>query len=245
MPSHSSPEHLERPVLYAAHRNLCEVFVKIGGSILDREAATVALVPMLADFAGKKDLIILTGGGQAAKRIKANQIKHGHDFYRFWRATGLTPEVNAWLLASYSTVFGVVSCAAEIQKCLKEEKIPVLAPTGAILNSLYFLPDWSVTTDSIGLQLACLSGARRYVIVTDVDGVDDRTPEAKVPGRMIPRLTYAELERLPSSKLDRGFTDYFRRYPLPTVIVNGEYPERVRAAIQGIPTLGTEILCER
>jgi len=226
-----------------AHRNLCDTFIKIGGSILDHEAATAALVPSLTRLAGQTRMLVLTGGGQAAKRIKANQIKHGHDFYRFWRATGLTPEVNAWLLASYSTVFSVVSCAAEIVACLQDGKIPVFAPTGAILNSLYFLPDWLVTTDSIGLQFASLSGARRYVIVSDVDGIYARGPQEGTPTEPIARLTAADMEGLPSSKLDRGFVDYFRRFPLPTVIVNGNHPERVSAAIQGKPTPGTEILC--
>ena len=226
-----------------AHRDLCDVFIKIGGSILDHEAATAALVPSLVKFAGRTRMLILTGGGQAAKRIKANQIKHGHDFYRFWRATGLTPEVNAWLLASYSPIFSVVSCAVEIATCLESGNIPVFAPTGAILSSLYFLPDWLVTTDSIGLRFASLSGARRYIVISDVDGIYERKPEEGGHATLIPRLTAHDLQRLSSSKLDRGFVDYFQRHPLPTVIVNGLHPDRVIAAIEGTRTVGTEILC--
>ena len=223
------------------HRNLCDVFVKIGGSILDHEAATAALVPAIAGLAGQVRMIVLTGGGQAAKRVKANQIRHGGDFYRFWRATGLFPEVNAWLLASYSTLFSVVSCAAEIAACLQDRHIPVFAPAGAILNSLYFLPDWLVTTDSMGLHFASLAGARRYVIVSDVDGIYERRPEEGGSATPISRLYAQELQRLPSSKLDPGFADYYCRFPLPTLIVNGHYPERVSAALRGDPTFGTEI----
>ncbi len=240
---HRSPEEVcdylhARP----AHRSLCDVFLKIGGSILDQDGATAALVPILSDLARRHRLLILTGGGHTAKRIKANQIKQGHDFYRFWRAVGLTPEVNAWLLASYSADFTVVSCAAEVAACLESGHIPVFAPTGAILNSLYFLPDWLVTTDSIGLQFARLSGARRYVIVSDVDGIYDRKPEEGNCGAPIPRLSAGDLERLRSSKLDPGFGHYFRRYPLPTFIVNGKWPDRVRAAVEAEATTGTEIV---
>jgi 5-(aminomethyl)-3-furanmethanol phosphate kinase len=238
-----APATYGAPSAQPIHRDLCDVFIKIGGSILDHEAATAALVPSLVKSAARTRVLILTGGGQVAKRIKANQIKHGHDFYRFWRATGLTPEVNAWLLASYSPIFSVVSCAAEIAECLQNGTIPVFAPTGAILSSLYFLPDWLVTTDSIGLQFASQSGARRYVIVSDVDGIYERKPEEGGEGTPIPRLTAHDLEHLSSSKLDRGFVDYFRRYPLSTVIVNGRHPDRVSAAIEGVRTLGTEILC--
>lgn len=235
-------ESLDNPGPLPGHRSLCDVFIKVGGSILDHESSTAALVPAIAGLAGQYRLVVLTGGGQAAKRIKANQTRHGGDFYHFWRATGLFPEVNAYLLASYSTAFTIVSCAAEILACFETGKIAVFAPAGAILNSLYFVPDWLVTTDSMGLHFAKQCGARRYVIVSDVDGIYDRKPGEGGCGTPITHLNVDELQRLPSSKLDRSFANYYRRFPVPTVIVNGNHPGRVRAAICGSPTLSTEIV---
>ena len=241
-----SPESIrDHSDSWPVHRAVCDVFVKIGGSILDHDSATAALAPRITGLCRQQRILILTGGGQAAKRVKMNQIRVGGDFYRFWRATGLFPEVNAYLLASYSTAFTVVSCAAEIAECLTAGNIPVFAPAGAILNSLYFLPDWLVTTDSMGLYFASLAGARRYVIVSDVDGIYDRKPGEGTCGSPIPCLNIDDLERLSSSKLDQGFTHYFHRYPLPTVVVNGNHPDRVAAAICGAPTIGTEILVPR
>lgn len=224
------------------HRSLCEVFVKIGGSILDHEAATASLVPAITSSGSQHRIIVLTGGGQAAKRVKANQIKNGGDFYQFWRATGLFPEVNAYLLASYSNAFKVVRCAAEIQSCLIAGNIAVFAPADAILSSLYFLPDWLVTTDSMGLYFAKQSGANRYVVVSDVDGIYGSDPTKGARGSVIARMTADDLEQLPSSKLDAGFLHYYRRFPLPTYIVNGHHPDRVTAAIRGAHTIGTEIV---
>jgi 5-(aminomethyl)-3-furanmethanol phosphate kinase len=223
-------------------RDLCDVFVKIGGSILDHDASTAALVPNLIEPGRRHRILILTGGGQSAKRIKANQTRNGGDFYRFWRATGLCPEVNAYVLASYSNSFSIVSCAAEISACFAAGNIAVFAPTGAILNSLYFFPNWLVTTDSMGLHFANQSGARRYVIVSDVDGIYHHKPENGACMAPIARLSIAELGRLSSSKLDPGFAGYFRCFPLSTFIVNGNHPDRVGAAICGLPTVGTEIV---
>jgi aspartokinase-like uncharacterized kinase len=237
-----APDSPEGPRTLSGHRSLCDVFIKVGGSILDHDTSTAALVPAITGLAGQYRIVVLTGGGQAVKRIKANQTRLGHDFYRFWRGAGLYPEANAYLLASYSTVFAIASCATEIMACIEAGNIAVFAPAGAILNSLYFLPDWLVTTDSIGLQFAKQSGAHRYVIVSDVDGIYDRKPQEGKDGLPITHLTVDELQQLPSSKLDRGFSDYYRRFPLPTVIVNGNHPERVRAAICGTATLGTEIV---
>lgn len=232
---------LEYPGGQSEQQASCDVFVKLGGSILDQEAATTTLVPHITELARKHRILILTGGGQAAKRIKANQRQGGTDFYRCWRAGVLCLEVNAHLLASYSTHFTVVSSLTDIAACFATGNIGVFAPLGAIVNSLYLVPDWEATTDSIGLHFASTLGARHYVIVSDVDGIYEKRPGEALCGAPISHLSVDELERLPSSKVDPAFSAYFRRQALPTIIVNGRHPERVSAAIRGEPTLGTRI----
>src|SRR6202011_817882 len=105
---------------------------KLGGSILDQDVTTTTLVPHLTELARKHRILILTGGGQAAKRIKANQRSNSTDFYRCWRAGVLCLEVNAHLLASYSTHFAVVSSLTDIAACFANGNIGVFAPSGAI-----------------------------------------------------------------------------------------------------------------
>lgn len=222
--------------------SVCDVFVKIGGSILDQEASTAALVPHITRLCLNHRILILTGGGQAAKRIKANQRAWHTPFYSCWRAGVLCLEVNANLLASYSTSFTVVTSLTEIESCFEAGKVAVFAPAGALLSSLQLVPDWEATTDSIGLHFASVLGARRYVIVSDVHGIYEKRPDQDTSQSPIARLDVDELEQLPSSKLDPAFSIYFRRYSLPTFVVNGKDPARVSAAICGDPTVGTEIL---
>ena len=239
---HASLESVqERPGVQLAQRPSCDVFVKLGGSILDQDGATAALIPSLTEFAQKYRILILTGGGQAVKRIKSNQRSCRTHFYNCWRAGVSYLEANAYLLASYSTQFMVVSSLTDIATCFSTRSVGVFAPSGAIVNSLSLVPDWEVTTDSMGLYFASAFGARRYVIISDVDGIYERRPEKGPWGAPIPQLSVTQLEHLPSSKLDRAFTEYFRRHALPTVIVNGRNPERVSAAIQGEATVGTRI----
>lgn len=236
---------LECPGARSEQHTSCDVFVKLGGSILDQEAATAALVPHITGLARKQRVLILTGGGLAAKRIKAHQRSNGTDFYRCWRAGVLCLEVNAHLLASYSTQFTVVTSLTEIEACFAAGNIGVLAPLGVIVNSLYLVPDWEATTDSIGLHFASTLGARHYVIVSDVDGIYEHRPAEGPCGPPVPLMSVAQLERLPSSKVDPAFSAHFRRQPLPTIIVNGRYPDRVSAAIRGEPTFGTRISVSR
>lgn len=226
------------------HPASCEVLVKIGGSILDDEEATARLVPQLTSLAGRRRFLILTGGGRAAKRIKANQRAQQTPFYGCWKAGVLSLEVNAALLASYSTSFSLVASLADLNESFEAGKIPILGPAGVITSSLHLTPDWNVTTDSMGLYFASMLGAQRYVVVSDVHGIYEGLPADVGETSPIPRLDVDELSKLPSSKMDPAFIDYFRRYALPTIVVNGKYPARVNAAIRGQPTLGTEILSD-
>lgn len=237
--SHESMQ--EHPGVQSKQHASCDVFVKLGGSILDQDATTAALIPHITELAHEHRVLILTGGGQTVKRIKANQRSKGTHFYSCWRAGVFCLEVNAYLLASYSNRFSVVSSLTDIATCFASGNIGVFAPLGVMVNSLSFVPDWEETTDSIGLHFASTLGARRYVIVSDVDGIYEKRPGETASGTPISQLSVDELERLPTSKLDLAFPRYFRRHGVPTVIVNGRYPNRINAAIRGEPTIGTRI----
>jgi len=219
----------------------CDVFMKIGGSILDQDALTAELVPHIAALASQYRIMILTGGGQVVKRIKAAQRKYGTDFKSCWIPAVLNLDVNAGILAAYSPRFKTVASAQDMSTCFEAGCVAVFAAANAVFNSLYLKPDFTATTDSMGLYFARTLGARRYVIVTDVDGIYADRPTGNTWGAPIPRITPEELSRLPSSKLDPTFPDYFRRFSIPTRVVNGRHPTRVAAAIRGEPFLGTEI----
>jgi aspartokinase-like uncharacterized kinase len=218
---------------------VCDVFVKMGGSILDDPAQTEALVPHIAALASRHRILILVGGGRIAKRLKANQRERQTDFYRSWRAGVMCHDVNAALLASYSSEFEVASTAGEMLRCFDAGKIAVFAPAHMLFGNLSFVPDWRITTDSMALYFSSTLRASRCVIVSNVDGVHRNWPDSGPP---IPRIGVAELERLPSSKLDSAFPAFFRSYPVPTFVVNGRHPNRVSAAVCGEETIGTEIV---
>jgi aspartokinase-like uncharacterized kinase len=220
---------------------LCDVFMKVGGSILDKDAVTSDLVPHITALSREKRIVILPGGGQAVKRIKANQGRHDIDFHSAWTTAVLCLDVNAGVLATYSRLFTTVSSADEMAACFEAGNVAVFAAAGSVFTNLNLTPDFRATTDSMGLYFAKTIGARRYIVVSDVDGIYEDKPEEGSSAKAIPHLTAAQLEQLPSSKLDPSFPEFLRRYPVPTFIVNGKHPSRVSAAIRGEPTIGTQI----
>jgi len=117
--------------------------------------------------------------------------------------------------------------------CFEAGRIAVLAPAGAILNSLCFVPDWLVTTDSMGLRFANELGAARYVIVRTFTGIYELKPEEVPGGAPIPHLSVEALERLPSSKLDQPSL-VSSALRLANSRRKWEHPRRVAAAIREV-----------
>lgn len=221
--------------------DLCDIFIKIGGSILDNDELTAALVPAITTLAHQHRIVILPGGGQAVKRIKTNQRRYEIGFRTCWVPAVLNLDVNAGILASYSPRFATVSCAQEMVACFNDGKIGIFAASGAVFNSLHLPPDFTTTTDSMGLYFASALGASRYIVVSNVDGMYRDRTAVDMEDSPIPDLTADQLDQLPTSKLDPSFPRFLRRYPIPTLIVNGKHPVRVNAAILGEPTIGTRV----
>jgi 5-(aminomethyl)-3-furanmethanol phosphate kinase len=211
--------------------------VKIGGSILDDVDASRMLVRELEDTC--PPAVILTGGGQAAKRIKMAQQQHGLDFMSAWRAGVLTLDLNATFLSGFSKRLQLVRNFAEADDCLRLDRLPVLAPFDMITRSGLFEASWEVSTDSYGLQLAHMLHAVRYVVVTNVDGILEGFHDKQ--GTLVESIDAQHLLNLESSKLDARFVGYANQIPIPTMIVNGTCPSRVLAAIEGTRTRGTLI----
>src|ERR1700733_7122294 len=74
---------------------LCDVFLKIGGSILDKDNLTSELIPHITALSREKRIVLLPGGGKAVKRIKSNQQRHDIDFHSAWITAVLCLDVNA------------------------------------------------------------------------------------------------------------------------------------------------------
>jgi aspartokinase-like uncharacterized kinase len=224
------------------HQPLCDVLIKVGGSILDNIPDTLALAEALVARSTGPRIVVLPGGGRVAKRIKSNQREREADFLCCWRATTLALDVNAGVLASHSPRFAVCISIGQIKDAQDGGFIPIFAPAQALFSSLWFTPNWIATTDTMGLYFAHVMGAARYVVVTDVDGVCEKAPGSDSHVVPLPRIRVSDLERLPSSKLDAAFPAFFRKYPVDTVVINGKHPSRVSAAILGRRTFGTEIV---
>jgi aspartokinase-like uncharacterized kinase len=92
---------------------------------------------------------------------------------------------------------------------------------------------WDVTSDTIAAWVAQRMNAS-LIKATDVDGIFNDE-------KMIKEMTLRELERMGETCADRMLPTMLIKYGMECVIVNGDHPERVVAAINGKKVIGTYI----
>jgi len=217
-----------------------DLFLKIGGSLVDDLPATRRLMDVVSGLRHLR-VVVTTGGGREAKRIKRSQPVDGLDF-EICRTVGFSlVDVRAMLLTAFSPRSVLVHTLRQVERALSERRLLVLAPGRLIRRFDLFEHDWDLTTDSVGLYFAWVLGASWYVIVTDVDGIFDRDPGASAAARLLPAVCADELRALGGGKVDRYFAEYLSRYPVRCTIVNGRFPERLCGLLDQQPVRATTV----
>ena len=135
-----------------------------------------------------------------------------------------------------------VRSLTELERLLSAGLIPVLLPSGIVLEEETLERSWEVTSDSISAFIAGSLRAARLVLVKDVDGVFTTDPKSSKGGcSLLERLTTDELRTLSQSCVDKAFPNVLEAAGVPCIVVNGLKPDRVLAAVAGEGTVGTTI----
>ena len=162
------------------------IVISIGGSVIISEDADVSFfkrfVNLLNKLSSKYKIFIVIGGGKTARKY----IKLG-------RELGLSEEtlddlgikmtrINAKLLASIIETSNkkIPSTTDEANKINK----PIVVMGGTIPGH---------STDLVGAELAEKSGADRFIIATNVDGIYDKDPNKYHDARRLREIPIEEL----------------------------------------------------
>jgi aspartokinase-like uncharacterized kinase len=128
-----------------------------------------------------------------------------------------------------------VRTLAEAKK-LSGRAIPVLLPSNLIMSSDSLEHSWDAGSDCIAAVVAKECGAKKLVLVKDVDGIHD--PED--PSKILRRVPLSSLESMRTC-LDVALARILKGTSLECVAVNGLVPQRVRAVIKGSDAVCTII----
>ena len=210
-----------------------DAVLKVGGSLCVDPRRLSRLLAVLRRLAPSRTLVLVPGGGRFADAVRSadRRFRLG-DSSAHWMAI-LAMDQTAHLLAA---VAGGDTRLVDDPAAIRPRRLNVLAPSRWLRAADPLPHSWSVTSDSIAAWIARRVGARRLVLLKDVDGLLTFRAGAKGRARLRRRVTGAQA---------RGVVDpYFGRAlgrGQSCWIVNGRRPERVAALLEVGSTYGTEV----
>ena len=208
------------------------VIIKLGGSLL---AKGREIVRFLRDYAEKKTVffIIIPGGGPFVEAIRElSERRTISKDAAHWMAV-LAMHQYGFFLADGETAIPLVESMEELSDT---GHICIVLPY-QILKADDSLPHtWDVTSDTIAAFIAHKLGEKRFIKVTDVDGILDEN------GSLIKQIHAKELiEKENKGCIDAELPRFLMRNKMSCVIVNGNFPERIIDVIEGRETVCTSI----
>jgi aspartokinase-like uncharacterized kinase len=120
--------------------------------------------------------------------------------------------------------------------------LPVFLPSNFLLNERLLENSWNVTSDSIAAYVAGKLHANNVVLVTDVDGVFTCDPKKFSEAKLISSLSAETLLKIKKrTSVDEFLPKLILQLKIRCYVVNGLYPDRVAAILDGQDTICTII----
>lgn len=218
--------------------------VKFGGSLLADVAAAARVAAVLGDPPDTERLLVFPGGGPADKAIESIARQVGLDGPAINPACMRALDQTGILLATMASRLSAVESLADARAVLAADGVPVLLPSRLILTLDVFTRHDIITSDSLGAYFAFLVGARRYVVLTDVDGVYEPGSAQRGQPRLIPRVSTGELAGYGHTSVDACLAPMLATTRMSAWVLNGFEPQRLADLLAGREPAGTQICAE-
>jgi 5-(aminomethyl)-3-furanmethanol phosphate kinase len=140
--------------------------VKLGGSYAF-SSTLKSWINAVAACAGR--VVVVPGGGPFAEAVRVAQPKMGFDDRAAHEMALLAMEQYGCALASLGAGWRLAASAAAIQDVLREGGVPVWSPTPMLRDANDVPWSWDVTSDSLAAWLAGRIGAKRVLLVKQVE----------------------------------------------------------------------------
>ncbi len=215
--------------------------VKIGGSIAAYPDKLRSLCKKISILSKKFRIVIVPGGGEFADTVR--QIDK-----RFNLTRSISHRMAIYAMNQYGLMLTdlipdsvAVNEKDQTKIVLDKNLTPVFLPAKLMLAEDPLENSWDVTSDSIAFYIAKVLEASKLVLVTDVDGLYNDDPKKQV-GQLINQITAKELVTINKrTSIDITLPNLLQNSKLTCIIINGLYPDRLKAALMNQKIVGTLI----
>ena len=147
-----------------------------------------------------------------------------------------------FLLSDLLSHSSVLNQLEDVQRILDLGKLPVFLPSNFLFSKDPLENSWDVTSDSIAVYIAGQLHASRVVLVTDVNGVYTCDPKKFSDAKLIRKLSANDLLKMNKrTSVDKFLPKLLLQLQIECFVVNGLYPDRVEAVLDGRDTVCTII----
>ncbi|NQE06748.1 5-(aminomethyl)-3-furanmethanol phosphate kinase [ANME-1 cluster archaeon GoMg1] len=214
-----------------------KVILKLGGSLIEKSRD---ILRVLVDYARERDgdkngdftLVLIPGGGPFAETVRnISATMSIPDETAHWMAVLAMHQYGLFLAACSGGEAGIPLVESE-----DEDEIDCAGPICILLPYKILEQDdclphtWDVTSDTIAAFVANRLGEKRFIKLTDVDGIRD-----KKSGHLIEKIRANELAGEQAAGLnciDAELPGFLMQTKMSCIIVNGNYPNRIIDAIE-------------
>lgn len=210
------------------------IVVKVGGSIALYPQKLRALCAQLSEVSKKHRLIVVPGGGEFADVVRCLDERFSLSYCASHRMAILGMDQYGLLLSDLTPNSVTVSKLEEIKYFLDSGGLPIFLPSNLLLSDDPLENSWDVTSDSIAVYIAHRLQVHKVLLVTDVDGVYTNDPKTNSDAKLIKNLSARELLVMNKrTSVDKALPKLLLKAPIDCFIVNGLFPERIDAVLDG------------
>jgi 5-(aminomethyl)-3-furanmethanol phosphate kinase len=218
------------------------IVVKVGGSLALYPEKLRYLCTKLGEVSLRHRLIVVPGGGEFADVVRLLDSRFSLSCGVSHRMAILGMDQYGLLLSDLIPNSVTASNFDEIKVFLDSGKLTVFLPSNLMLHEDPLENTWNVTSDSITIYVAHKLQVPKVLLVTDVDGVYTDDPKKHPEAKLIKQLSATELLAMNKrTSVDAALPKVLSRFPVDCFVVNGLFPERVEAVLDGNETVGTWI----
>ncbi len=186
--------------------------------------------------------MLVPGGGEFADVVRGLDKRFSLSCGASHRMAILGMDQYGLLLSDLTPNSAVANTLETVESALASGKLPIFLPFDFLLKEDPLENSWDVTSDSITAYLAARLGVHKVVLVTDVDGVYTSDPKKHPDARLIKKLSASELLATGTrTSVDKFLPKLLLTLQIDCFVINGMFPERVAAILNGEDTVCTLI----
>jgi hypothetical protein len=216
--------------------------VKVGGSLLSYPENLRALCSKLGEVSRTHKLIVVPGGGEFVDVVRSLDKRFSLSCEVAHRMAILGMDQYGLLLSDLILNSVKVRNLEEINCFLDSGRLPVFLPSNLMLKEDPLKNSWDITSDSIAVYLARRLGMRTVLLVKVVDGIFLNNSKKHPNSKLCTNLSASQLLAMDKpTSVDKALPKELLNTAIDCFVVNGLFPERIEAVLEGRDTIHTLI----